>query len=446
MKLDLPKKKAELESLDLFDNDEISKILKFKAPEISRIVKWALCAKNAGIKVRLEHFKDNDKWNLINSTLDIEYYKIRYSKYDYDKIYLKSKSDFIAKRGSMYDPANLAKKNGISFLDAEAIVKSRKEKTKITKENLIKKYGEEEGSARFDLFVDRSKSTIDNYKKRYGDEWETRWNYFINTRDSSSLSYFIKKYGDDGEKLFEKKVLEFKKSSDIKYYIEKYGESEGHIKYNEICEKKADGAIKSWSLENFLKENGHKYDTHDSALKAFCFKNKKRSSKNIEYFISKGYSLDESKELRLKSIEKSYRNSRQKSPVSKESVIFFSELEKAAKRKCLFGSKDKEFSIKKNDKIYFYDFYDEKTNTIIEYNGSAYHAPELLIGDERAAWKSAYGLDWNAVHLKDLNKKNAAIDSGYNFIVVWDYDVRSKRKRKEKINEIINIIGVNNEG
>jgi hypothetical protein len=29
---------------------------------------------------------------------------------------------------------------------------------------------------------------------------------------------------------------------------------------------------------------------------------------------------------------------------------------------------------------------------------------------------------------------------------VWDYDVRSKRKRKEKINEIINIIGVNNEG
>jgi G:T-mismatch repair DNA endonuclease (very short patch repair protein) len=90
-------------------------------------------------------------------------------------------------------------------------------------------------------------------------------------------------------------------------------------------------------------------------------------------------------------------------------------------------------------------FFDIKSNTIIEYNGSIYHAPEILSETERANWKNKYGLSWNEVYNKDKQKIEAAKSAGYNIVVVWDYEIRSKTKLKEKIKELVNILGRSDE-
>jgi hypothetical protein len=434
-----------LESYDIFSKDDIENLISKNSVEIQRILAWKMLAKNAGIIVQISDYNNNEDWNKINSLYDYEFYKIRYSKYDYQKIYENSVKEINKKRGSIYDPENIARRKNISLEEAIKISKDRKEKTKITRSNLINKYGTKIGEEKYQEFINKSMSTIDNYKKRYGDLWRERWDYFLATRDSSSLSACIAKYGEDGERIFAERVLEFKKSSDIKYYTEKYGEEEGCRKFEEINQRKADGAIKSWSFEEFSKK--HKEDglKEEEIRELFLKKIKSRSSKTIEYFLQKGFSLEEAKELRIKSLESLYRNSEKNNPVSKESINFFSQLQKTLKRPCIFGSKKNELLIKSSDKLYFFDFFDPKSNTIIEYNGSIYHAPEILSEVERANWKNKYGISWIDIYNKDKQKIEAAKSAGYNIIVVWDYEVRSKTKLKEKIKELANILGISNE-
>ena len=321
------------------------------------------------------------------------------------------------------------------------ISKERKKRTSITRENLIEKYGLENGEKRYQDFVNKSMSTIDNYKKRYGDLWSERWSYFLATRDSSSLKACVAKYGEDGERIFAERVLEFKKSSDIKFYIGKYGEEDGVKKFEELNQKKAFGAIKSWSFEEFLKNQKESGLSKEEIKDLYLKKIKGRSSKTIEYFLQKVFSLEESKELRVKALESLYRNSGKNNPVSKESINFFSQLQKALNRTCIFGSKKNEISLRNSEKLYFFDFFDAKSKTIIEYNGSVYHAPEILSEVERVNWKSKHGLNWNDVHNKDMQKIEAAKSAGYNVIVVWDYEVKTKTRIKEKIKELINTLG-----
>jgi G:T-mismatch repair DNA endonuclease (very short patch repair protein) len=60
-------------------------------------------------------------------------------------------------------------------------------------------------------------------------------------------------------------------------------------------------------------------------------------------------------------------------------------------------------------------------------------------------WKSKYGLSWHDVNRKDNQKLDAARSAGYHIMVVWDYEVRSKTKLKEKIKELVNTLGRTNE-
>lgn len=444
MKNNLNKKIDKIKSYKIFSDDEIQELLELKSTEILKIFKWKECAKCAGIDVKISDYMNNPDWNTITSMYDFNYYKLKYSSYDYHKIYNISKSKMIRKRGSMYDPENIAKKKNISIEEAILLSERRKDSTKITKENLIKKYGPEIGIIKYQDFVNKSMSTINNYKKRYGNGWKERWDYFLSTRDSSSLSACISKYGDDGERIFAERVIKFKKSSDINYYMEKYGDDEGPKIFEKINSMKAEGAIRSWSFEEFKKKNQNN-SSEEELMEIFNLKLKKRSTKTIEYFLQKGFSLDDSKELRLNSIEKLYRSSEKNSPVSKESIRLFSALQSELNRVCKFGTKKKELSLRYDDRLYFFDFFDEKTNTIIEYNGSIFHAPEKLSISEREMWKSKYGLGWHDVNRKDNQKLDAARSAGYNIMVVWDYEVRSKTKLKEKIKELVNTLGRTNE-
>lgn len=125
------------------------------------------------------------------------------------------------KRNNPYDPIYVSKRDNISIEEAEVKISDLKKRTAVSKELLINKYGLEDGEKRYKEFIEKSKQTKDNYKKRYGDNWETKWNETCKKHDCSSLEYFVKKYGlIEGEKKFkeknEKSLINYQK------FLEKY--------------------------------------------------------------------------------------------------------------------------------------------------------------------------------------------------------------------------------
>lgn len=442
-------KKATKEDFDKFYSEfsllkqyNIEEYGKFKLSELRKVYKWIQVAEKSGIKVEITDYKKSKCWNDVNSLFDLNFYKNRYYKYDYLKIYDDNKKFLLEKRGSMYDPKNIATKNNISLDDAVKLSEIRKQKTKITKENLIKKYGEESGLAKYQSFVNSSKTSIENYKKRYGENWKERWDYFISTRDSSSLDFHIKKYGElEGGRIFAQKIIEFKKSSDLNYFNQKYGDK-GEDIFDSINRKKGEGSRKSWSLEFFREKNKEILleKTEQEILFLFESFKKTRCNKTVEYYLNKGFSIEEAKILRQNKIEELYRGPTSRGSVSSQSIKFFEKLSKKLNRECIFGHKKDEFCIKTEDKIYFYDFFDPQSNTIIEFNGSLYHAPEILTDEERGNWKCPYGLSWNEVYEKDRKKINAAKSRGYNILVVWDYETDRKYKILKKIDELVSFL------
>lgn len=81
-----------------------------------------------------------------------------------------------------------------------------------------------------------------------------------------------------------------------------------------------------------------------------------------------------------------------------------------------------------------YDLYLKDKNLLIEYNGDYWHCnPEKYSADyiHTTTKKSAQEI-WN----KDEKKKQLALDSGYNFITIWEKDYL--KNKKEIIEKIIN--------
>ena len=70
---------------------------------------------------------------------------------------------------------------------------------------------------------------------------------------------------------------------------------------------------------------------------------------------------------------------------------------------------------------------------IIEYNGSAYHYHESFGVD----WTPIFGNKEESIRF-DKQKNEFARLSGYNVILVWDFEVNSKNRLHNKIKELVN--------
>lgn len=125
----------------------------------------------------------------------------------------------------------------------------------ITKDNLIRKHGEEKGTIIWNRYVER---------QRYA---------------GCSLEYFIEKLGEkDGTDFFKK--LNSKKSININNFIEKYGLVEGQDKFNILMQKYSKLSRVSKNSQLFFDELLSKIplERHDDI---FYY------SKNYEYFFAK---------------------------------------------------------------------------------------------------------------------------------------------------------------
>lgn len=420
------------------------KELEYSNEKIKKYLSWKQRLDRIQYKYTLQDFINSIKLKNNNPTnsLGLEYYKENYGSMDYLDIWQKLKKEIITKRGSPYDVANISKKHGISTEDAINLVNDHKKRTSGSKDNYIRKYGAEEGEIRYRNFVEKSKSTKQNYKNRFGDDWENRWNHFMATRDSSSLQYWISKLGEvKGTEKFKLLQTEFAKASSLNHYLEKYGEEGASIleKTNLSKGKTLDYYRQNNYSEEFINNLRMKKSPIFNNLKKI-YGEEEAKKKYLEY-----------KQTRLNPLPAAHMESKSKylvfrgGCVSKTSNKFFEHLEKYLERKLQYGQKKKELMLfdSEDKTCYFYDCYDEKTNTIIEFNGSAYHANEKLSEEERLEWCNPWGRTWLECKKREETKHNLAVKMGYKIITVWDYEVYGKNRTLTKIIELGQILNEN---
>ena len=125
-------------------------------------------------------------------------------------------------------------------------------KIAMTKENMIKKYGEVEGIERWEKYCKRQSetNTFEYKNKKYGMTKEEFNNY--NRSRAVTLENMIKKYGtDEGTKKFNSYCEKQKVSGcKVEYFIDKYGTDEGLKKYEQLNNQKG------LTLENFIRKYG----------------------------------------------------------------------------------------------------------------------------------------------------------------------------------------------
>lgn len=131
-----------------------------------------------------------------------------------------------------------------------------------------------------------------------------------------------------------------------------------------------------------------------------------------------------------------------KKSYSSQANNLFSILEEKLNYKLQYGSRKNELCLfdEKTFKTYYYDCYDKHTNTIIEFNGSIYHANPLLEKDLQQSWTTVFGKSYSDSLEYDTKKLNVALSKNYSIITVWDYEVKSKNNLYKKVNEIIGIL------
>jgi hypothetical protein len=379
------------------------------------------------------------------------------------------------KRHNPYSVGDVVKKHNISYDEAVLKIEQLKKKTTITLENLISKYGEKEGTERFETFRKKSSHTKEKYMEKHGDEWEFHWNKYLQSK-SCSLEKFIERHGEEGKSLYDEYQSKKSYSNSLKCYKEKYGEDEGLKKYNLVQKKRTTSTLSSF-VERFGKEEG---------VKNYNETNSKKDSSSLTYFIKKfgekiGKEEYEKKKMRSSplfcAIKKEYgedyaieayrknqnktfeemstdlnldlilkhktnikNKNLSKGPVSKESNKFFQMLEILLGRKLKYGFKSDEFKIINVEtwSYFCYDCYDEASNTIIEFHGVAWHPKEGELD-----WINPFGVTYQQIRKKDLRKKEIAESKGFNYFVVYSDEVKYLGTREQKLKSLKEVINAN---
>jgi len=135
--------------------------------------------------------------------------------------------------------------NGKEYQDAypgsEVVDEDLKKKSKVTLETLTNKYGEEEGSLRWDSYREKqSKTNSFEYKQeKYG--WTREQFDEYNLSRSATLENMIKRHGEELGLIKWNEYCDRQKYTKSKdYLVDKYGKVEGTKKYLEINKKKSD--------------------------------------------------------------------------------------------------------------------------------------------------------------------------------------------------------------
>ena len=257
------------------------------------------------------------------------------------------------------------------------------EKRRVTKENMISRYGEVEGLA--------------------------KWNeYLIRQSFTNSKEYHMEKFGKTEE---EWDQYNKNRSMTKENMISRYGEVEGLAKWNEYTERQRYTNTKEYYVEKF----GGNWEEE---------LNKTNSAKAItlENMILK-YGEIEGKERYFKSLDG------RKNGYSLMASNFFNNLEALILKdfpnlsdKIYFLPKNKEYCIHTGDKAYFYDFVITKDiNICVEFYGDVFHAnPNIYKADDKPIHFYNKDITSQEIWVNDNIKNNKIIERKFILFVVWE--------------------------
>lgn len=132
---------------------------------------------------------------------------------EYDKIYNSSRTSENTRK----------KKDTLTSLMNEEFSKKLSNSHKL--ENYISKYGDVEGTDRFNLMLQRKryKNSKQSYIDKYGDDWESIYNN-VQKNKKISVDKLILKYGEiEGKERYDKYIKDQKNKNTLLRYIEKNG-------------------------------------------------------------------------------------------------------------------------------------------------------------------------------------------------------------------------------
>lgn len=312
--------------------------------------------------------------------------------------------------------------------------------------------------------------TNEYYKEKYGEEYVKNIIHKNNKLKSHLCIEFWLNKGyteEEGKKKISdiqsqnSKLVKNRKHETKKERITKYGKEEAEKYFRE----KSRFCIEYWLKRGYTEKEGK------NKIAELQIENSKRvknrvNTKAISYWLEKGYNKDEAKKIiadsqKTFSLEKCIEKygeiegtkiweERQKkwqktlhenhnmhvgySKVSQELFKAIEELYEEEERDYIFyGSKNREFTIRQDDKTYVYDFTDLKNRKIIEFNGDIYHGnPQIFNESDRP---NPYKKQFTAKELWDFdkNKKIIAESEGFDELIIWENEY--KQNKQEVINK-----------
>lgn len=387
-----------------------------------------------------------------------ERYFMLFSDSEIQQLSSKIKHEIFTARGSCYDPQNISEKLGVTIEQAVKIAEERKNKTKGTLENFIKRHGEIEGLKKFEDFKKKSLHSLETFVAKYGAEiGELKWLEYKKSKGRNEQDY-IEKYGavtgrKKWQELCQQKSISSSKAGIISKYgreyydemiarrnfklsrqgmIAKYGEIAGVAKWEALC---ATRDSKSF-FSVLAKCNGNLED----AARVYKEQNMKQSPIYVE--LRKLYEPEIAEQIYLKHIKtitaelnlpihksQAHLHRRTKGCVSKSANKFFAELERLVGRKLSYGAKRNELKLFNAERLetYYYDCYDNTTRVVIEFNGVGFHPKE----GQTDFVNIGTGQGYEVCYQKDLRKQKWCGKMGYKLYIVWSDDITRKHKRQQ---------------
>ena len=313
-----------------------------------------------------------------------------------------------------------------------------------TKDSYIEKYGYEDGIKKYK--IDRTGVSLEAMINRYGQELGNfKWNEYLERyKKSHTLEGYIEKYGEiDGLKKFDERKLKYKKSNSLEGYIEKYGEIEGLNIWKRLIDKRSKKLNKEYLINMYGEEKaseifkvrfGHtslsgfkkRYGETEGGVRYNQFIENLRYKSSLEYLydnFEKSEADRRRENKRNKSnntmfVNQSYNSSRY-SLVSQD-LFWMIDQNIEDNVKCFFYTKNREFYIynKETKSVLVYDF--RYNNKIIEFNGDYFHCnPKIYDSLFYNNKKKMYSKEiWEF----DKAKNDFAKKSGFHVLVVWQKD------------------------
>lgn len=269
---------------------------------------------------------------------------------------------------------------------------STRQLSKVTLSNMIKSYGQQQGTRRFDQYRKKQAYTNSLEYKQFKHNWTKEQFQQYNKSRAVTLQLCINRHGvQKGTQVFEKYCnKQAYAGNKMQYFVQKYGKTEGQKIYRQI------GKQKAITLENMIRVHGQTI-----GIQVF------NRWLNIQSKTGFG-----------------------KSNISQQC---FKEVSfKIGRNDLKFRENHGEQHFYINKKIYYVDLYDPATKRIIQFYGSYWHAdPKWYEAKDEIPYPSNKNILAQQIWKRDQERLNVLIKQGAisQVLVIWENDYNNNKEQ-----------------